>query len=159
MNLYKEAIAEATNFEKVTGSLEEVIQGADVFIGVSAANTLSEGMVRSMARESIIFALSNPDPEIMPELARKAGAAIVCTGRSDYPNQVNNVLVFPGIFRGALDTHAAAITDEMKIAAAMAIAGLVSDDELAADYIIPGPFDSRVVREVSAAVARAAMRS
>ncbi|WP_420836055.1 NAD(P)-dependent malic enzyme [Paenibacillus fonticola] len=157
MNTYKQEIAELTNAEQVEGSLEQIIQGADVFIGVSAAGVLSESMVRSMARDSIIFALSNPDPEILPEAAWRAGAGIVCTGRSDYPNQVNNVLAFPGIFRGALNARAAAITDEMKIAAAAAIAGLVPEGELSADYIIPGPFDERVVHEVAEAVARAAL--
>lgn len=157
MNAYKEEIAEITNIERADGSLEQVIQGADVFIGVSAANILSESMVRTMATNSIIFALSNPDPEIVPEAAWRGGAGIVCTGRSDYPNQVNNVLAFPGIFRGALNARAAAITDEMKIAAARAIAELVSNEELTADYIIPRPFDARVVNNVAEAVALAAI--
>jgi len=159
MNAYKEKVADVTNPEKLSGGLERVIRGADVFIGVSAPHILSESMVRSMAGNPIIFALSNPEPEIMPEDAKRAGAAIVCTGRSDYPNQVNNVLAFPGIFRGALNARATAITDAMKIAAAEAIAGLVSSEELAADYIIPGPFDGRVVREVAEAVARSALIS
>lgn len=157
MNAYKEEVAAITNFDRTEGGLEQVIPGADVFIGVSAANILSGSMVRSMARDSIVFALSNPDPEIMPEAAWQAGAKIVCTGRSDYPNQVNNVLAFPGIFRGALNARAAAITDEMKIAAAVAIAGLISDKELTADNIIPNPFDPRVVEKVAGAVAHAAM--
>lgn len=156
MNAYKKEIAEITNVERTEGSLEHVIQGADVFIGVSAANILSESMVRTMAENSIIFALANPDPEIMPEAAWRAGAGIVCTGRSDYPNQVNNVLAFPGIFRGALNARAAAITEEMKIAAARAIAGLISNEELTTDYIIPRPFDARVVESVAKAVALAA---
>ena len=136
-----------------------VIRGADVFIGVSAPGTVTPEMVRSMAPDPILFTMANPEPEIMPQLAREAGAAVVGTGRSDFPNQINNVLAFPGIFRGALDVRASDINDEMKIAAAYAIAGLVSDEELCADYIIPAAFDKRVRDAVADAVARAAVRS
>ena len=136
-----------------------MIKGADVFIGVSAPGTLTEEMVRSMAKDPIIFACANPTPEIFPEAAKAAGAAVVSTGRSDYPNQVNNVLCFPGIFRGALDVRASDINEEMKIAAAYAIAGLVSEEELCADYILPKAFDPRVRDAVAAAVAEAARKS
>ena len=139
--------------------MEEVIKGADVFIGVSAPGTLTQSMIRSMARNPIIFACANPVPEIFPEEAKAAGAAVVSTGRSDYPNQVNNVLCFPGIFRGALDIRATDINDEMKVAAAHAIASLVSDEELNADYILPAAFDERVRDAVAKAVAEAGRKS
>ena len=141
---------------KKKGSLEEVIKGADVFIGVSAPGAVTEEMVKSMAEKPILFPMANPVPEIMPDLAKKAGAAVVGTGRSDFPNQINNVLAFPGIFRGALDVRAKDINDEMKVAAAYAIAGLVDEKDLAEDYIIPNPFDKRVAKVVSEAVAKAA---
>lgn len=157
MNGVKQMIAKNTNRERVHGTLEDVIAGADVFIGVSVAGALTAEMVRSMTQDPIIFAMANPDPEIHPEEAYAVGARIVGTGRSDYPNQVNNVLAFPGIFRGALDVHATSITEDMKVAAAQAIAGLVTEQELKADYIIPRPFDPRVAPAVAAAVAQAAM--
>lgn len=159
LNPIKEEMAKITNFEHQKGSLEEVIKGADVFIGVSAPGTLTQDMVRSMADQPIIFACANPTPEIFPDEAKAAGAAVVSTGRSDFPNQVNNVLCFPGIFRGALDVRASDINDEMKVAAAYAIAGLVSDDELNADYILPAAFDSRVKDAVAKATAEAAVKS
>lgn len=157
MNAVKQVIAKNTNHGRLTGTLGEVIAGADVFVGVSVAGALTAEMVRSMNTDPIIFAMANPDPEIHPEEALAVGAKIVGTGRSDYPNQVNNVLAFPGIFRGALDTHAINITEDMKVAAAHAIASLVSDRELSADYIIPRPFDPRVAPAVAAAVAQAAI--
>ncbi len=157
MNPVKQMMASCTNSRKIKGSLKDAIVGADVFIGVSIAGALTVDMVRSMNSDSIIFALANPDPEIHPEEARAVGARIVGTGRSDYPNQVNNVLAFPGIFRGTLDTHAAAITEEMKLAAAYAIANLVPAEDLRDDYIIPKPFDSRVAPAVAGAVAKAAI--
>lgn len=159
MNKSKDAIAEVTNRQKLAGTLADALVGADVFIGVSAANTVTPEMVKSMAANPIIFAMANPVPEIMPELAKEAGAKVVGTGRSDYPNQVNNVSAFPGIFRGALDVHAAQINEEMKVAAVYAIAELVSDEERSADYVIPKAFDPRVAPAVAAAVAKAAMDS
>jgi len=159
MNPVKDLIAKNTNHERVQGSLEEVIAGSDVFIGVSVANAVTQDMVRSMNRDPIIFAMANPDPEITPADAAAAGAKVVGTGRSDYPNQVNNVLAFPGIFRGALDTRARAINEEMKIAAAHAIADLITPEELSPDYVIPSPFDPRVAPSVAAAVAKAAMET
>ncbi|WP_018132015.1 NAD(P)-dependent malic enzyme [Effusibacillus pohliae] len=159
MNPIKELIAKNTNQEKQAGTLEEVLVGADVFIGVSVGGAVTQEMVRSMNRDPIIFAMANPDPEILPEKALDAGAKVVGTGRSDFPNQVNNVLAFPGIFRGALDVRATIINEEMKIAAAHAIADLISDDELRSDYVIPRPFDPRVAPSVAAAVAKAAMES
>ena len=141
LNAIKEEMARITNFEHAKGSLAEVIKGADIFIGVSAPGTLTGEMVKTMAKDPIIFACANPVPEIFPEEAKAAGAAVVSTGRSDYPNQVNNVLCFPGIFRGALDIRATDINDEMKVAAAHAIASLVSDEELNADYILPAGID------------------
>ncbi len=158
MNPIKEEMAEITNFKRETGTLKEVIRGADVFIGVSAPGALTADMVRTMAENPIIFACANPTPEIFPDEAKAAGAAIVSTGRSDFPNQVNNVLCFPGMFRGALDVRARDINDEMKIAAAYAIAELVSDEELSADYILPAAFDPRVKDAVAKAVADAAIR-
>lgn len=156
LNDAKLELAELTNRRMVTGSLADAIVGADVFIGVSAPNSLSQDMVRTMAPDPVIFACANPVPEIMPDLAHEAGAAVIATGRSDFPNQINNVLAFPGIFRGALDVRASDINDAMKLAAAYAIAGLISADELNAAYIIPSPFDKRVGAAVAAAVAAAA---
>jgi len=159
MNPIKELIAKITNRDKIKGTLADAMKGADVFVGVSAAGAVTPEMVQSMNRDPIIFAMANPVPEIMPEDAKAAGAAIVGTGRSDFPNQVNNVLAFPGIFRGALDVHATNINEEMKLAAAYAIADLISDDEVNVDYVIPKPFDPRVAAHVAAAVAKAAMES
>ena len=159
LNPIKKEMAKITNRERVAGSLADVIKGADVFIGVSAPGTLTKEMVESMAKDPIIFACANPVPEIMPDEAKAGGAAVVSTGRSDFPNQVNNVLAFPGIFRGALDVRATRINEEMKIAAAKAIAGCVSDDELNADYILPHAFDPRVKDAVASAVAQASRES
>ena len=157
MNPYKEDIARITNKRKEAGSLVDVIKGADVFIGVSVAKCVTEEMVKSMNKDAIIMAMANPEPEIMPELAKKVGARIVCTGRSDFPNQVNNLLAFPGIFRGALDVRATDINTEMKIAAATAIASLIPEEELSEDNIIISPFDKRVAPRVASAVAQAAI--
>ena len=159
MNSTKEYVAKWTNKEKINGKLADVIQGADVFIGVSVANLLTEEMVQSMAEEPIIFAMANPNPEITPDLAKAAGAKVIGTGRSDFPNQINNVLAFPGIFRGALDVRATHINEKMKQAAVEAIASLISEEELNADYVIPGPFDKRVAPSVAKAVAKTAMES
>lgn len=148
-----------TNNNLLTGSLADALIDSDIFIGVSAPGIVNTDMVRSMADNPIIFAMANPTPEIMPDIAKEAGAAIVGTGRSDFPNQVNNVLAFPGIFRGALDVRASDINEEMKLAAANAIAGLVSDEELSSDYILPYAFDERVGKEVAAAVSQAAVKS
>jgi malate dehydrogenase (oxaloacetate-decarboxylating) len=156
LNLEKQLMAEISNLDMKKGNLEEVIKDTDVFIGVSAPNSLTKEMVGTMAKDAIIFAMANPVPEIMPEDAKEGGAAVIGTGRSDFPNQINNVLAFPGIFRGTLDVRAKDINDEMKIAAAKAIASLVSDDELNPDYIIPAPFDKRVGNTVAIAVAEAA---
>lgn len=156
MNWAKDDMAEVTNKNRKTGSLADALVGADVFIGVSSANIVSEEMVASMNSDAIIFAMANPVPEIDPELAKKAGARVVGTGRSDYPNQVNNVLAFPGIFKGALDVRASCINEKMKLAAADALAGLISDDELTEDYIIPKAFDKRVAPAIAKAVAKAA---
>ncbi|SDI38022.1 NAD(P)-dependent malic enzyme [Alteribacillus bidgolensis] len=157
MSESKEKASKITNPEKVQGTLKDVLKEADVFIGVSAAGTLSKEMVRSMNENAIIFAMANPDPEIMPDEAKEAGARIVGTGRSDFPNQVNNVLAFPGIFRGALDVHATEINEEMKLAAAYTIASLIPEEELSEEYVIPGPFDPRVAPNVAAAVAQEAI--
>lgn len=159
MNEAKEELAVLTNRKMKKGRLADVLTGADVFIGVSAPNSLTADMVRTMAPAPVIFACANPTPEIMPDLALAAGAAVVATGRSDFPNQINNVLAFPGIFRGALDVRASDINDEMKLAAAHAIADLIAADELNAAYIIPSPFDKRVGAAVAAAVAKAARES
>jgi len=159
LNPEKEMMAKISNLEKKKGSLKDVIKGADVFIGLSAPGMVTKEMVKSMAKDPIIFAMANPVPEIMPDEAKEAGAKVVGTGRSDFANQINNVLAFPGIFRGALDVRARDINDEMKIAAAKAIASLVSDDELNPDYIIPAPFDTRVSKAVASAVAEAARKS
>ncbi|WP_295585335.1 NADP-dependent malic enzyme [uncultured Oscillibacter sp.] len=156
MNWIKEEIAQVTNLEKKAGSLADVLVGADVFIGVSAPNVVTTEMVKTMARDAVIFACANPVPEIYPDDAKAGGAAVVSTGRSDYPNQINNVLVFPGVFRGALDARASDINDEMKLAAAKAIAGLIPDAELNAENIIPAAFDPRVKTAVAEAVCRAA---
>jgi malate dehydrogenase (oxaloacetate-decarboxylating) len=159
LNPIKQEMAKITNRNCEKGTLAEVIRGADVFIGVSAPGTLTKEMVQTMAKDPIIFACANPTPEIFPDEAKAGGAAVVSTGRSDYPNQVNNVLAFPGIFRGALDVRASDINDEMKVAAAYALAGLVSDEELCADYILPAAFDPRVKDAVAQAVAEAAVKS
>ena len=159
LNDIKKEMAAITNGNHEKGSLAEVIKGADVFIGVSAPNTLTADMVRTMAKDPIIFACANPTPEIFPEEARAAGAAVVSTGRSDYPNQVNNVLCFPALFRGALDVRASEINNEMKVAAAHAIADLVTIEELNPDYILPQPFDPRIKDTVAAAVAEAARKT
>lgn len=158
-NKAKISLAEITNPDNKKGTLKEVIKGADVFIGVSAPGIVTEDMVKSMSKDAIIFAMANPVPEIFPDAAKAAGAKVIGTGRSDYPNQVNNVLAFPGIFRGALDVRARDINDHMKIAAAKAIASLISDDELNPDYIIPAPFDKRVAKTVADAVSKAAIES
>ena len=159
LNWIKEEMAQVTNLNKETGKLTDVIRGADVFIGVSAPGTLTTDMVKTMAPKAIIFACANPTPEIFPDDAKAGGAAVIATGRSDYPNQINNVLAFPGIFRGAFDVRASDINEEMKMAAAQALADLVSDDELSADYIIPAAFDKRVGPAVAQAVAEAARKS
>jgi malate dehydrogenase (oxaloacetate-decarboxylating) len=159
MNDVKERVAEFTNVNNQGGSLEEILDGADVFIGVSVAGALTKEMVAKMKEDPIIFAMANPDPEIMPDEAKEVGAKVIGTGRSDFPNQVNNVLAFPGIFRGALDVRATRINERMKVAAAHAIASLISDDELNADYVIPAPFDARVAPIVAKSVAKAAMES
>lgn len=159
LNVAKEEIAAITNQKMKKGSLKDVIVGADVFIGVSAPGVLTAEMVATMAKDPIVFACANPTPEILPDEAKKAGVAVMATGRSDFPNQVNNVLAFPGIFRGALDVRASDINDEMKIAAANAIAGVVSDEELNPEYILPDAFDPRVGKAVAAAVAEAARKS
>ena len=159
MNPVKEEMAKITNPAKRKGTLAEVIRGADAFIGVSAPGLLTGEMVQSMAPDAIVFACANPTPEIMPDEAKAAGAKVVATGRSDFPNQINNVLAFPGVFRGAFDVRASDINEEMKIAAAHALAGLVGEDELSADYIIPKAFDPRVAKTVAAAVADAARKS
>ena len=156
MNPAQERIAAQTNPRGVTGSLADALADADVFVGVSVAGVLSPDMVRSMAPHPIVFALANPVPEIMPNEARAAGAAVCASGRSDFPNQINNVLVFPGVFRGALDVRARDISDGMMVAATHAIAGMVGEDELRADYILPSALDKRVVPVVAAAVAEAA---
>ncbi|WP_059171385.1 NADP-dependent malic enzyme [Bacillus sp. FJAT-27445] len=159
MNAIKDEVARFTNRDRLQGNLEDVIKGADVFIGVSVAGALTKEMVSTMNEGPTIFAMANPVPEIMPDEAKEAGARVIGTGRSDFPNQVNNVLAFPGIFRGALDARATHINEEMKVAAVEAIAGLISDDELNEDYVIPGPFDERVAPEVASAVAKAAMET
>jgi malate dehydrogenase (oxaloacetate-decarboxylating) len=159
MNPVKSEVARFTNRQKIEGTLADVITGADVFVGVSVEGALTKEMVSAMNPDPIIFAMANPDPEIMPDLAREAGAKVIGTGRSDFPNQVNNVLAFPGIFRGALDVRATHINEEMKIAAVHAIANLVDPIELAPEYVIPAPFDPRVAPAVAAAVATAAMET
>ena len=159
LNPVKQEVAAWTNREGVHGSLADAVKGADVFVGVSAPGALTQDMVRTMAADPIVFACANPVPEIMPDEALAAGAAVAATGRSDFPNQINNVLAFPGIFRGAFDVRASDINEEMKVAAAHALAGLISDDELSADYIIPQAFDKRVGPAVAKAVAEAARKT
>ena len=159
LNAVKQEMAEITNLSHLEGSLADAMKGADVFLGISAAGCVSEEMVKSMAKDPILFAMANPTPEIMPDIAKKAGAAVVGTGRSDFPNQINNVLAFPGIFRGALDCRASDINEEMKVAASFAIASLVSDEELNADYILPEAFDKRIGKTVAEAVKKAAIES
>ncbi len=159
MNPAQEAMAKITNPEKFSGKLADAMKGADVFIGVSAPHIVSQDMVRSMAEDPIIFPMANPTPEIEPDEALAAGAAVVGTGRSDHPNQINNVMCFPGLFRGALDVRATDINEEMKMAASLALAGLVSDEELKSDYILPLAFDKRIGPAVAAAVAKAARES
>lgn len=156
LNNEKIEMAKISNQDRIKGSLEEVIKGADVFIGVSAPGTVTQSMVKSMAKNPILFPMANPVPEIMPDLAIEAGAAVVGTGRSDFCNQINNVLAFPGIFRGALDVRARDINNEMKIAAAYALASIVDENKLSAEYIIPDPFDVQVKQKISSAVAKAA---
>ncbi|WP_169750776.1 NAD(P)-dependent malic enzyme [Ornithinibacillus contaminans] len=159
MNQVKDTVAKFTNLDKKEGSLEEMLEEADVFIGVSVGGALTAEMVKKMNSDPIIFAMANPDPEIMPQEAKAAGAKVIGTGRSDFPNQVNNVLAFPGIFRGALDVRATRINEKMKVAAAEAIASLITDEELNEDYVIPRPFDARVAPLVASSVAKAAMES
>ncbi|GIN60160.1 putative NAD-dependent malic enzyme 4 [Robertmurraya siralis] len=159
MNAIKDEVSKFTNRNNEEGSLADIIKGADVFIGVSVEGALTTEMIRSMNPDPIIFAMANPNPEIMPDDAKEAGAKVVGTGRSDFPNQVNNVLAFPGIFRGALDVRATHINEKMKVAAVEAIANLIGADELSADYVIPAPFDPRVAPEVAAAVAKTAMET
>ncbi|WP_050608267.1 NAD(P)-dependent malic enzyme [Clostridium niameyense] len=158
LNDAQQKIAKITNREKIQGNLKEIIKGGDIFVGVSAPGVLSEEMIKTMNKDSIIFAMANPTPEIMPDMAKKAGAKVVATGRSDFPNQINNVLVFPGIFRGALDVKARNITEEMKLAAAKAIASLINDEEINEEYIIPEAFDKRVARAVAEEVKRVSLK-
>ncbi|HBJ2602598.1 TPA: NAD(P)-dependent malic enzyme [Clostridium botulinum] len=158
LNEAQKLIVEVTNKENEKGTLKDIIKGKDVFIGVSAPNILTEEMVTSMNKDSIVFAMANPTPEIMPDKAKKAGARVVATGRSDFPNQINNVLVFPGIFRGALDVRSKVINEEMKLAASKAIASLVQDNELNEEYIIPGAFDKRVAEVVAEEVKKVALK-
>lgn len=159
MNQVKDEVAAYTNRQKVTGTLEDALSGADVFIGVSVEGALTKEMIQKMNEDPIVFAMANPMPEIMPDEAKSAGVRVIGTGRSDFPNQVNNVLAFPGIFRGALDVRATHINEQMKIAAVEAIASLISSDDLHEDYVIPAPFDTRVAPAVAAAVAKAAMET
>jgi len=159
MNPFKEEMAKLTNLEKKSGSLADMVIGADVFIGVSAPGALTTEMVKTMNKDAIVFACANPTPEIFPDEAKAGGARVVSTGRSDFPNQINNVLAFPALFRGAFDVRAKDINEEMKIAASLALANLISDEELNEDYIIPAAFDPRVKDAVSKAVAQAARDS
>ena len=159
MNKYKDEMAEISNKNLVKGNLKDALKGADVFIGVSTANCVTRDMIKSMNRDPIVMAMANPNPEILPKEAMEGGAKIVCTGRSDYPNQVNNVLAFPGIFRGALDIRASEINDEMKIAAAYAIADIVDENELRPEFVIPQAFDLRIAPKVASAVARSAIET
>ena len=159
LNWIKAEMAEVTNLERRAGTLAEMLVGADVFIGVSAPGTVTTEMVRTMNRDAIVFACANPTPEIFPDDAKAGGAAVISTGRSDFPNQINNVLAFPGIFRGTFDVRASDINEEMKVAAAHALADLISDEELSADYIIPKAFDHRVGPAVAKAVAEAARKT
>ena len=155
-NPEQQKMAELTNKDKVIGTLADAMKGADILIGVSRPGVVTQDMIRSMAENPIVFVMSNPVPEIMPDLAKEAGAAVVGTGRSDFPNQVNNVLAFPGIFRGALDARARRITEEMKEAAARAIASCIPEDKLSADYVLPDAFDPNVVKNVAEAVMKVA---
>jgi malate dehydrogenase (oxaloacetate-decarboxylating) len=155
----KTALAEITNPDNIKGTLQDALKDADVFIGVSAPGIITEEMVKCMNKDSIMFAMANPIPEIMPDVAKKAGVRVIGTGRSDFPNQINNVLAFPGIFRGTLDVRASEINDEMKIAAAYAIAGLVSEEELKEDFVIPNAFDLRIAPKVASCVAKAAIET
>ena len=159
LNSEKAEMAKITNREHLTGTLADAMKNTDVFIGVSAPNVVTEGMVKSMNENAIVFAMSNPTPEIMPDLAKNAGARVIGTGRSDFPNQINNVLAFPGIFRGALDCRAKEINEDMKVAASYAIASLVDESELCEDYILPKAFDKRVGKTVAEAVIAAARKS
>ncbi|MHA6258846.1 NAD(P)-dependent malic enzyme [Sporosarcina sp. CAU 1771] len=159
MNPIKDEISEITNQSQIKGSLKDAMTGADVFIGVSVANVLTQELINCMANDPIVFALANPNPEIMPDIAKEYGVKVIATGRSDYPNQVNNVLAFPGIFKGALSVRATDINEKMKLAATYAIASLIEEDELSADYIIPNPFDSRITQLVADAVSKAAIES
>lgn len=159
MNKYKDEMAEISNKNLVKGNLKDALKGADVFIGVSTANCVTRDMIKSMNRDPIVMAMANPNPEILPKEAMEGGAKIVCTGRSDYPNQVNNVLAFPGIFRGALDIRASEINDEMKIAAAYAIADIVDENELRPEFVIPQAFDLKIAPKVASAVARSAIET
>ena len=159
MNPVKEEMSKVTNPDKKSGSLAEMLVGADVFIGVSAPGAVTTDMVRTMAKDAVIFACANPTPEIFPDDAKAGGARVVSTGRSDFPNQINNVLAFPGVFRGAFDVRASDINDEMKLAAAQALADLISEEELSEDYIIPKAFDKRVGPAVAKAVAEAAKKT
>lgn len=159
MNPAQAEMAEKTNIEQIHGTLADAMKGKDVFVGVSAPGIVSAEMVATMAEDAIVFAMANPTPEIMPDEAKKGGARVVATGRSDFPNQINNVLVFPGIFRGALEARATDINEEMKIAAVYAISEIITDEELTEDYIIPGAFDERVAKHVAAAVVKAAKES
>ena len=159
LNWIKEEMAQVTNSEKKAGTLADALVGADVFIGVSAPGTVTTEMVKTMNKDAIVFACANPTPEIFPDDAKAGGAAVVSTGRSDYPNQINNVLAFPGVFRGTFDVRASDINEEMKMAAAEALASLISDEELSAEYIIPKAFDKRVGPAVAKAVAEAARKS
>ncbi|MBE5970808.1 MAG: NAD-dependent malic enzyme, partial [Lachnospiraceae bacterium] len=159
LNWAKKEMAQVTNKEVKHGKLADALVGADIFIGVSAPNIITEEMVKTMNKDSIFFAMANPVPEIMPDIAKKAGAAVVGTGRSDFPNQINNVMAFPGIFRGALDVRASDINEEMKLAAAYAIAGSIPDDEISADKVVPDALDPKVFENVSKAVAEAARKS
>lgn len=158
-NPYQEEMAKITNQNRIEGTLEQAMKNADIFIGVSAPNVVTKEMVASMNHDAIVFAMANPVPEIMPELAKEGGAKVIGTGRSDFPNQINNVLAFPGVFRGALDVRATDINEEMKIAAAYAIAEIIQEGELAPDYVIPDPFDKRVAENVAKAVAEAARKT
>ena len=159
LNWIKEEMAQKTNLEKKAGTLADMLVGADVFIGVSAPGQVTTEMVKTMAKDAIIFACANPTPEIFPDEAKAGGAKVISTGRSDFPNQINNVLAFPGIFRGTFDVRASDINEEMKMAAAQALADLISEDELNEDYIIPAAFDPRVGPAVAKAVAEAARRT
>jgi len=159
MNKYKDEMAKISNKQKVQGTLADALKGADIFLGVSVANCVTEDMVKSMNNDAIIMAMANPNPEILPDAAKRAGARVVCTGRSDFPNQVNNVVAFPGIFRGALDVRAKEINDEMKIAAAYAIASIITEEELNEDYVMPAAFDLRIAPLVAKCVAEAAIKT